>query len=485
MPDSQSLWEDVRLNARARRLEARWLKLCTAYLPRAPSDSFWRFNSVTRASSPKSGWKLHVSATILTAPIVLDRVGPFLKEQRVPFKAPRSLTHVGRLNAGLQKAYSQIGKVITVYPRNDAQAVFLAQHLDLLTRGLAAPKVPFDLRFSDSGNVYYRFGSFIDVQLDGQGATTRGVYTANGALVPDDRQEPKPEWVSDPLAAHRPQVRRAAGPINPSIRVIKALTQRGKGGVYEAIDLRGSFPKLCLLKEGRRHGEVTWDGRDGAWRTRHEERVLKCLRRCGVSVPRVDSSFMLGGNYYLVMEYLAGESLHDQLARCRRRFTLPRVLDYGIQLAGFLAQMHRAGWVWRDCKPMNLIVTPGGRLAPIDFEGAAPVKRPDVVRWGTAEFAPPEWRRKESLSSVSDDLYGLGSILYLLITGHLYEPDEPIPIKRLRRSVPLDLQALVTCLLDAEPARRPSADTVTTQLNSILRMLKRTRWSRLRDLKAA
>ncbi len=486
MNDDQSQWQDVRSNSRARRLEARWQRLCATWLPRAAKDSFWRYDTSTRRHQPRSGWKLHISATILSAPTVLSRVGPFLAGQRVPFKAPRSLSDVARLNAGLNQSYSQIGKIITVYPRSDKQAVFLAQQLDRLTRGLPAPNIPFDLRFSDTGNVYYRYGAFGRVTLDAEIRPGHAVYTPAGELVPDNRHQPKPDWVNDPLAAHRPRSRRATKPVNSAIRVMKVLAQRGKGGVYEAIDFRGNTPQLCLLKEGRKHGELSWDGRDGAWRVRHEERVLKLLRARGVPVPRVDSSFTLSGNHYLVMEYLNGESLHDRLARCRQRFTLAQVLDYAIQLADFLEQMHAAGWVWRDCKPRNLIVTAGGRLVPIDFEGAAPINRPDIVRWGTAGFAPPEWRQHRATTGVGDDLYALGSMLYLLITGRVYEPSQPIPIGKLRRSVPSQFQQLITSLLQVDPAGRPAANLAAAQLNSIWRKHSlRTQHPRSPDLKAA
>src|SRR6185295_1113874 len=98
-----------------------------------------------------------------------------------------------------------------------------------------------------------------------------------------------------------------------SIRVIRALSQRGKGGVYVAIDLGSGHPRLCLLKEGRKNGELNWDGRDGAWRIRNEKSVLAKLSSRGVPVPQVHSSFVSGGNYYLVMEYLDGETLHEML----------------------------------------------------------------------------------------------------------------------------------------------------------------------------
>ena len=108
-------------------------------------------------------------------------------------------------------------------------------------------------------------------------------------------------------------------------RVLQALIQRGKGGVYQAIDFSSDPPRLCLLKEGRKHGEVTWDGRDGAWRVRNEERVLKQLAACGVKVPEVYSSFEVQENYYLAMEFIAGESLHQRAAKAAPAVTLNAV----------------------------------------------------------------------------------------------------------------------------------------------------------------
>jgi serine/threonine protein kinase len=247
---------------------------------------------------------------------------------------------------------------------------------------------------------------------------------------------------------------------------MKVLAQRGKGGVYEAIDFDPNNPRLCLLKEGRKNGELTWDGRDGAWRIRNEKRVLARLSACGVPVPQVHSSFEIAGNYYLVMEYLDGETLHDKLLRRRRRLTIAQVLDCGTQLATFISQMHKSGWVWRDCKPKNMILTRAGRLVPIDFEGAAPIDRPDPWRWGTPGFTPPQSRGKAG-NGVTDDLYALGSILFLLLTGRVFDQAAPVAIKKLRRNVPPILCQLVESLLAIEPGKTPAAEAVRESLISI------------------
>jgi serine/threonine protein kinase len=256
-----------------------------------------------------------------------------------------------------------------------------------------------------------------------------------------------------------------------SFQVVHALVQRGKGGVYQAIDFSSTPPRLCLLKEGRKLGEVGWDGRDGAWRVRHEETVLSKLAGCGLSLPKIYSRFELQGNFYLVMEFIDGESLHNLLLRRARRLPVARVLSYGVQIATLLEHMHRAGWTWRDCKPKNLIVTSDGRLVPIDFEGAAPIKRPDPVLWGTRGFIPATTRKRKS-NGVSEDLFALGAILYLLLTGRVFDETDRAPIHHLRKNVPLEVRTLVESLLANTTSVTPA---VTKQLNSIFLQTTRSK----------
>src|SRR5262249_40732293 len=261
-------------------------------------------------------------------------------------------------------------------------------------------------------------------------------------------------------------------------RVVRALVQRGKGGVYQAIDAQSNPPRLCLLKEGRRHGELSWDGRDGAWRVRNEERVPLRLTREGLNVPQVYARFKVEGNVYLALAFIDGESLHDLLLRQQRRLPIKCVLSFGIEIASFLAQMHRAGWAWRDCKPNNLILKRDGRIVPIDFEGAEQISRPDSRLWGTRGFLPRVGRGQGSHHGLADDLYALGSIMFLLITGQMFDEAKRIPIARLRRNVPSDLRLLVESLLAIEPQERPGAENVQAQLTAIFR----THWPEVRPL---
>jgi class IV lanthipeptide synthase len=478
-----SIWRTVAANKRAKALERRWQRLCALHLPRAPKGSMWRYHCATSRGAPASGWKLHISATILNAATTLERIAPVLARCGVQFKAPRSLVEVMKLNSGLHHTYSQIGKVITVYPRDENEAVNLAERLHQLTRRLDAPSVPFDSRFADSSNVYYRYGALSHFEITlSNGKRVSALKSPSGKLVRDVRERAKPAWVRDPFAKQKSKCKTHRGPPELPFRVLRALVQRGKGGVYQAIDLRGKAPQLCLLKEGRRSGETCWDGRDGAWRVRHEERVLQQLSAGGVTVPEVYSAFELQGNYYLAMKFIDGETFQDLLNRLQRRMPVARVLSYGIQLATFLSRMHKAGWAWRDCKPKNIIVTCDGRLVPIDFEGAAPIDRPDHVPWGTLGFTPPDWGKTGN--GEAGDVYALGSVLYLLLTGRVFDHAQPIAIQKLRRNAPAELRQLVESLLSERPETRPPAKATAARLTSILLSSSRQPMC-LRDAKAA
>jgi tRNA A-37 threonylcarbamoyl transferase component Bud32 len=382
-----------------------------------------------------------------------------------------------KLNSGLLGSYSQVGKIITVYPRHDGELVKLAGVLHQLTYRFRAPSVPFDLRYHPTSNVYYRYGAFKKRKLECDGNVLPALISAGGELVPDVRENAKPDWVCDPFQDLRAiaKVRKRNALENNSFRVLRALVQRGKGGVYQAIDFQSTPPRLCLLKEGRRYGEINWDGRDGAWRVWHEERVLTQLSRSGILVPKVYARFEVEGSTYLATEFIDGESLQTLLLRQRRRLPINSILSFGIDIATLLAQMHRAGWAWRDCKPGNLIVNGDGRLVPIDFEGAERIDRPDPMLWGTRGFIPRASGVKSGPRGLTDDLYALGSVLFLLITGQVFDEAKPLSIAKLRRKVPVELRQLVSSLLDGNPTRRPSAQNVQSRLAFILRPHYQTR----------
>lgn len=462
--------------ALSKSLRLRWAELCHNYLRVRPENSIWHFSRGLMPDDPEQGWKLHVPATVLTAGDVLHASAPLLRGRGVLYKVPATLAELDKLNSGIHYGYSQVGKFLTVYPRTDAEAVLLAESLHRLTRGMKAPAVPFDLRYREGGCVYYRYGAFRALEVEESvGTRTYAIRDPEGRLVPDRRDSAaQPPWAADPFVGVRPRSARtpAATPLKTTYRAFRALKQRGRGGVYQALDLSASPPRLCVLKEGRRAGEVSLDGRDGFWRVRHEGRVLAALRASGVDVPRVYGSFRAGGNYYLSMEFVEGESFEQWLTRRQRRLGLAAALGRGAEFARLVEQVHAAGWVWRDCKPGNVRITQGGGLRPLDFEGACPVGKPDPLPWGTPGFVPPECGEElPAQSRLPEDLYALGATVYFLLAGRPPCESEPMPLGRIRRNVPERAERVVTLLLGRDPALRPSASEVVRELEAALKSL--------------
>lgn len=453
-------------------LSERWRVLCSQFLPVAGGNSVWRFSRCASPDAPEQGWKLHISATLFTACQVVEKIAPLLHGRDTLFKAPASLLEIHKINSGLHYGYHQVGKVLTVYPASPEEAFALASQLYEATRHLSAPVVPYDGRFRTDGCVYYRYGAFRPLEIINQdGTRTPAIRDPSGRLVPDVRDSVcHPEWVTNPFTeppSPREQDASRENPLQTTYRAFRALTQRGRGGVYEAVDAGSNPPRLCILKEGRREGEIAWDGRDGVDRVRNEERALKSLAAAGVNVPRVYASFEVEGNYYVVSEFIAGESVESSLGRRRRRLSLRHGLKLGSRLAFLLASIHAAGWMWRDFKPSNVMLTKGGELRPLDFEGACPLAHPDPLPWVTPGFTPPPGKQPAAGGSpVYEDLYALGATLYLLLTGELPTPLAPTPPGRLRRNLPPEVARLIETLLTANPSRQPAAGDVARRLSA-------------------
>ena len=191
--------------------------------------------------------------------------------------------------------------------------------------------------------VHYRYGLF------GQSRAGIDLRDKQGRRHEDKRAygSAVPPWVENPFPAHRRIPK--AGPIGRDIIVFKACTQRGKGGVYRAIDLSVSRPREVILKEGRRHGESDWNGLDGFELVRREARALKALRKAAVPVPEVLREFTQSGKRSpSALEKFAGRpllginTLHPMRPAPR---SAEKCLD---QIEPVLARIHAAGWVWRD-----------------------------------------------------------------------------------------------------------------------------------------
>lgn len=443
-------------------LTRRWHSLLNKHLPLTALDSLWRYSRIHSRADPTQGWKIHISATVLTASDILSIIGLHLRQSGVAFKAPANLEILMRLNSGIYYGYPQIGKVFTIYPHDEDGFVRLAKKLaPLLSPWKVGPAVPFDLRFKDTC-IYYRYGAFRSANNQNPIPAHPNISLPNGSEVPD-RRDALPnclEWLSDPLTGSSKPVK--ADEINPfrtRYAIYRAASQRGKGGVYEALDRTSSPPRTCIIKEGRLNGEVTWDGRDGCWRVENEARVLSSLASHPDLFPSVYHKFHFAGNMYLVMERIDGTNLDTLIRHKRKDLLVETVTAIAARLSSIVAAIHKAGWIWRDCKTCNFMIDMRGNVKAVDLEGACRVDDPDHLPWSTPSFVPTGEISCRPTPAL--DLFGLGVCLFQLLEGHLPKSTDGALLQGFTRvEIPENIRNIVIRLLDPDPSLRPCADEV-------------------------
>ncbi len=154
-----------------------------------------------------------------------------------------------------------------------------------------------------------------------------------------------------------------------------------------------------------------------------EAKVLAKLQH--PNIVRFFGTGVAEGRPYLLLEYFAGPSLFDVLEGLpKRRLHVPDAIRATMHVGAAVHYLHRCGYLYRDLKPANILLREGIPVL-VDFDVVRRINlrgRPSD-RLGTAPYMAPEQIRKEALSAATD-VYGLGALLYELLTGH-WPTEEP------------------------------------------------------------
>ncbi len=208
--------------------------------------------------------------------------------------------------------------------------------------------------------------------------------------------------------------------------------------------------------------------------------VAERFRREAIAVARLNHPNIVGvhdafahdGRQAVVMQLVDGKSLR-QLLDSQRRLGPELTIHIGAAIAGALDEAHRAGFVHRDVKPGNILVTSDGRVLLTDFgiaKGLEPGEEDltsDNVMMGTAKYLSPEQVRGRRLDGRAD-IYSLGLVLYECLAGRvpfLGQTDadtalarlqrDPTDLGHLRPTLPIGLVNLIHKTLARNPAHRP------------------------------
>jgi eukaryotic-like serine/threonine-protein kinase len=239
-------------------------------------------------------------------------------------------------------------------------------------------------------------------------------------------------------------------------RLLRQIGVGGFGAVYKAEDIELGN-RLVAVKEMSARGltlEEVQEATDGF----HREALL-LARLSHPNLPRIYEQFEEAGRWYLVMDFIEGQTLEDYLAQRGGRLPVNEALALGLQLTSVLGYLHsrQPPIVFRDLKPSNVIRTPEGQVYLIDF-GIARLFKPgqakDTIAFGSPGYAAPEQYGKAQTTPRSD-VFSLGALLHHLLTG-VDPSDTPFRFKPLTKHHPAGLSTLIERMVDLDAEKRPA-----------------------------
>jgi hypothetical protein len=252
-------------------------------------------------------------------------------------------------------------------------------------------------------------------------------------------------------------------------RIVEKLGQGGMGVVYKALDSKLRRPVALKFLAPELLSEVA-----EIERFKEEACAASAINHPNIctihDIDRVD------GRWFIVMEYLEGETLAQRLGR--EILPLTDVLDLAIQTCEALLAAHKRGIVHGDVKPSNLFLTKEKRVKLLDFglskawvfrvseEDRTEKLEPSPTISGTLKYMSPEQARGLETDCRSD-IFSFGIVLYQMVTGERpFEGDtsvailsailtsEPRPIHVARPEAPEALQGVIHKCLRKDPELR-------------------------------
>jgi hypothetical protein len=246
------------------------------------------------------------------------------------------------------------------------------------------------------------------------------------------------------------------------LRLLEKIGEGSYGEVYRAFD--PALEMEVALKILRRPAE------DEAAGGRFFEEARRLARVRDTHVLRVHGAAVHDGRVGIWTELIQGRTL-EECIRADGPFGPREAAAIGIDLCAAIAAVHRAGLIHRDLKTGNVMRESGGRIVLMDFGSVSELLAPPVPReqgFGTPLTLAPEVLNGESATPATD-VYGLGVLLYRLVTGRypieastLVElidrhcRGEWMSLREARPDLPHGFVDVVERAIDADPKRRYS-----------------------------
>lgn len=258
------------------------------------------------------------------------------------------------------------------------------------------------------------------------------------------------------------------------------LGQGGMSAVYKASD--PNLKRVVAVKMIHAHLSS-----DAGFVARFEEEATAVAKLRHPNIVQVYDYDHDEQVYYMVLEFVPGETLQEHLKRLNesdRKLPIKDALKYARDISNAADYAHHRGMIHRDIKPANVMLSVQGDAILMDFGiakiigGQRHTATGAVV--GTAMYMSPEQIKGEQPDRRTD-IYSLGVMLYEMVSGHPpYESDsamtlmmmhvnDPIPdVRQLNPEVPADLVAVINKALAKNPGERyQTAAELSTDLKKV------------------
>lgn len=246
--------------------------------------------------------------------------------------------------------------------------------------------------------------------------------------------------------------------IRQRYRVLAMVGKGGFGAVYKVADTQFGN-RVLAIKEMSQSNLSTPELLEATDAFKREALLLANLIH--PNLPRIYEQFSETGRWYLVMDFIEGQTLEAYLDKTGGKLPVEKVLDIGIQLCSVLDYLHtrQPPIIFRDLKPANIMLAANGHIYLIDFGIARhfkPGQVKDTTALGSSGYAAPEQYGRQQTTQRAD-IYALGATLHQLLSGN--DPsDSPFhfaPLQLRANPVLAGLETLIMQMLDMDVNKRP------------------------------
>ena len=191
--------------------------------------------------------------------------------------------------------------------------------------------------------------------------------------------------------------------------------------------------------------------------------------------PNIVAAFDVGNSgehHYFVMEFVDGETVYDRIV-ANKKFDEREAVSVARQVASALRHAHERGFIHRDIKPKNIMMTSNGvvKLADLGLARALSDKEAAEAEagraFGTPFYISPEQIRGKVDIGPQADIYGLGATLYHMVTGsvpftgknpsevmHRHLKDQPVPPDEANPAISSGLAQIIEMMMAKDPRDR-------------------------------